>query len=536
MAQSTGIESDASDPSPDQNWRVRIFGSKEYSSLWFAQVIGALGDWVGLFAITALASTISGEPEAATALVLTARVAPSFFLGPFMGVLVDRYDRKILMRIADIARALIFVVLPFVQTLWGLIVASLLLEIFTLMWSPAKESLVPRLVPKEKLTNANSLGVLAAYATMPLAGVVQFFLKQGSDALAGVSWLHPLQFDRMIGDTQALAFYFDALTYLTTAFVVWRFIKTPGTPRLPTEGEAEGEAAEEQRRGFKETIQEIREGWRYIFVNPVVRAVNVGLGAGLLGGAMLVPLGPAFAKLVLGDPNAFSLFITALGFGVALGVAALTALQQRLPKAGFFVAAIFFCGVSVLFAVSVSTFWLSAVGVFGLGLGAGAVYVLGFTMLQEATDDELRGRIFTTFLTLVRLCVLGAMVFGPALSAMLDPLMHRIVNGTVGEYDVPAITLFGTSYAVPGVRVALWIGGAGILGASVLASRSLAIGFRANLRSIGGEIRSGGGNGGSAVDGPPGLDVPPGVDGSASVDDPPGVSRAPGPDAEVVEG
>ena len=130
-------------------WRERFLVSREYSNLWFAQVISAFGDWVGLFAITALAASISGKPEAATALVLTARVAPSFFLGPFMGVLVDRYDRKILMRIADIARALVFIALPFVHSLWGLILASLILELFTLMWSPAKEALVPKLVPRD---------------------------------------------------------------------------------------------------------------------------------------------------------------------------------------------------------------------------------------------------------------------------------------------------------------------------------------------------------------------------------------------------
>ena len=77
-----------------------------------------------------------------------------------------------------------FVALPFIHTLWGLILASLLLEIFTLLWSPAKEALVPALVPRERLTTANSLGVLAAYGTMPLAGALVFVLKAGNDALA----------------------------------------------------------------------------------------------------------------------------------------------------------------------------------------------------------------------------------------------------------------------------------------------------------------------------------------------------------------
>lgn len=459
-------------------WKQRVFVSDEYFALWVAQVISATGDWVGFFAITALATSISGQPEAATALVLTARVAPSFFLAPFMGVLVDRFDRKLLMRMSDIARAMVFVALPFVHTLWGLIFASLLLEIFTLLWSPAKEAMTPALVPRERLTTANSLSLLAAYGTMPFAGIVQYLLKQGNDALAGVSWLEPLQFGRSLGATQALAFYFDALTFLTTAFIVWRFIHTSGTPvGAPEQIHGDDEPG---RSGIRQAFSDIRDGWRLIFGHPILRAVNLGLACGLVGGAMLVPLGATFAQKVLGDPNAYSLFITALGFGVAVGVALLTALQQRLRKARVFVLMLLFCGISLGFAVSVSTFWLCAVGVFGLGLGAGSVYVLGFTLIGEHSDDDLRGRVFATLLTLVRMCVLLALLIGPALSAVIDPLMRSLVGTTNG---VATATILGVDVMVPGVRITLWLAAAVIIVAAGLAGRSMKIGLR-DLRSV----------------------------------------------------
>ena len=482
----SAVQANEASTTSHPDWRIRIFGSREYFALWVAQVVSAMGDWIGLFAITALAANISGAPEAATALVLTARVAPSFFIGPFMGVLVDRYDRKMLMRIADVARALVFLSLPFIDSLWGLIFASFLLEVFTLLWSPAKEALVPSLVPRDRLTTANSLGVLAAYGTMPLAGVFQYLLKEGNDALSDVSWLAPLGFGRDIGETQALAFYFDAMTFVVTAFIVWKFIHTSGVPtHAPAKLGVDGlPLAGPDSVGYRKTIQDIREGWRFIFANPVVRAVNVGLAAGLLGGAMLVPLGPTFAKLIIGDVSAFSLYITALGFGVAIGVAVLTAVQQRIPKARVFVLMLFFASVSILFGVSMSTFWLSAIGIFLLGIGAGSVYVLGYTLLQENTEDELRGRTFTTFLTLVRVCVLGAMVLGPAISAVLDPLLHQLISGR-GPRDVPAVEWFGVTYGLPGVRITLWLGGLLMIAASILAARSIKIGLRDNLMSIG---------------------------------------------------
>lgn len=464
-----------------QGWRERFFVSNEYFALWVAQVISATGDWVGLFAITALAASISGQPEAATALVLTSRVAPSFFLAPFMGVLVDRFDRKLLMRIADVARAVVFLSLPFVHTLWGLILASLLLEIFTLLWSPAKEALTPSLVPRDRLTTANSLSLLAAYGTLPFAGLVQYFLKLGNDALKDVSWLSALQFDRDLGKSQALAFYFDAFTFLATAFIVWRFIATPGTPVTSLKEARVEEGDTGPSRGFMATLREIRDGWALIFQHPVLRAVNIGLACGLIGGAMLVPLGPTFATKVTGDTDAFSLYITALGFGVAIGVALLTWLQSRVPKERVFVAMLFFSGLSLAFGVSMSTFWLSAIGVFGLGLGAGAVYVLGFTLLGENTDDDVRGRVFATFLSIVRLCVLGAMLLGPFLSALIEPLMRHALDEVNG---VPTATIFGVSVALPGVRITLWFASAVIVVASALAARSMRMGLRDNLRAL----------------------------------------------------
>ena len=67
-------------------------------------------------------------------------------------------------------------------------------------------------------------------------------------------------------------------------------------------------------------IGELKEGWHYVFINPTVRAVNLGLACGLIGGGMLVPLGRCSPTEVLGaGAGGYGLFITALGFGVAIG-------------------------------------------------------------------------------------------------------------------------------------------------------------------------------------------------------------------------
>ena len=97
-------------------------------------------------------------------------------------------------------------------------------------------------------------------------------------------------------DRLGLAFYFNALTFLFAACIVWR---------LPIR-KAERESTNTNGRRFDpaSTIRDLSEGWHFIFINPVVRAVNIGLACSLIGGGMLIPLGPTFVREVLGAGDA----------------------------------------------------------------------------------------------------------------------------------------------------------------------------------------------------------------------------------------
>lgn len=464
------------DDSPSKH--VRLFGSHQFFRLWIAQLISATGDWIGFFAIAALAAQIANRsPGAAISVVMAARVAPGFFLAPIIGVLVDRWDRKKVMIISDLSRAAVFFLLPFVNSVFMLVIASLILEVFTLLWSPAKEASVPNIVPADHLTTANSLSLVAAYGTIPIAGAVAFGLDVANDALAGVSWLGPLQFAKDFGETQALAFYFDGLTFLTTAVIV----STLTLPRVDRDLQEEGHL---DKLGFTQAWYELKEGWQFIFVNPVVRAVIIGMATGLIGGAMLIPLGPIFATELVNNADAYPLFITAMGLGVAAGVISLSAWQHKVPKARVFLMSVLGAGLSLFLAVSMSSFWLAALFVLVLGLCAGSVYVLGFTLLHESTDDELRGRIFSTLFTLVRLCVLLALFVGPLLSTLTHTVSRAVFSDhpyRVSELDgdpIPYFSVLGVEILVPGVRIALWLAAVIIVAAGYVASKSMQIGIR----------------------------------------------------------
>lgn len=439
-------------------FHVRMFGSPQFFHLWLTQVASATGDWLGFLAIAALAARIGGgSPGAAVGVVMAARIVPGLFLGAASGVVADRFDRKRVMVVCDVGRAAVLATLPFVDTVYGLVIASLVLECFTLLWTPAKEASVPNLVPPDHLTTANSLSLVAAYGTMPLAAGLFSLLAGVSGWLGSIDALDALRTNR-----EGVAFYVDAATFLFSAFMISR-LSLPARDRPRRE--------DGRRIDFGQAFHELKEGWQFIFINPVVRAVNVGLATGLIGGGMLVPLGPVFTERVLGAGTAgFGFFIFALGCGVAVGVVLLSVFQRRVPKARVFTLAVFVAGASLIAAASMSDLGFAALFVSVLGVCAGAVYVLGFTLLHESVDDELRGRIFSALYTLVRFCVLVAFAVGPLLSDLLDRLSNRLVDRQ--------ISLFGAGIAVPGERLTLWLAGLIIMGAGVLAAMSLRAGAR----------------------------------------------------------
>ncbi len=443
----------------------RVFGSWEFFKLWIAQVISATGDWLGLLAIIALAKRISdGSEGTAIALVLIARVAPGFFLATAAGVIVDRLDRKRVMLVCDVGRALVLFSLPFVDTLFGLIVASFILEIFTMLWSPAKEATVPNLVPREKLTSANSFNVAAAYGMFPVAAGLAAGLAKLAESFSDDGWVDILRLNE-----EGLAFYVDGVSFLVTALIVW----TIAIPRRSREDRQEGKRGNWDLGG---AVRELREGWQFIAVNPIVRTVNLGLATGVIGGGMLVPLGFIFVSEVFsGDGADYNLILFALGTGMAAGVVAASVFQARINRARAFPVALMVAGGALLVTASSSVLSVTVPAIAVVGFAAGPIYVLGFTLLHENVDDELRGRIFSALLVLVRFCVLLALAMAPILSELLDGLSSALWNRE--------IHLGGLSIFVPGVRLTMWLSAVIIMGAGVLAMLSLRAGSGAFLSS-----------------------------------------------------
>ena len=440
------------------NVTEKAFDSPSFFRLWIAQVISATGDWLGLLAISILAIRVgSGNEGAALSLVLGARIAPGFFFGPLAGVFVDRWNRKRVMVFCDIGRAMVMIVLPFINNLIGLFIASLILEALTMLWSPAKEASVPNLVSEKFLTSANSLSLVAAYGTFPLGAGLMALFGRLSTALFDSSWADNIRLDDM-----GLAFYANAVSFLITALI----ISTLALPENPYVKKSDSRGI---KKYLADPINDLKQGWQFAFINPVVRTVNAGLATAMLGAGMVIPLGVIYTDELLGaGKSGFGVLLTSLGFGVGAGVLLVFFFRNTIDKAKTFTRVLFGAGISLFATVSTGQIHFAMVMLFVGGICLGVIYVVGFTLLHENVEDHMRGRIFATFYLLVRACVLLALVIGPLVEDGLDSLSSLLWDRN--------IEIAGLEIAVPGVRISLWLAALIVFSAGVLSKVSLRVG------------------------------------------------------------
>lgn len=156
---------------------LRPTGMRGFAVVWGGQVVSLLGSGMTWFALTIWAWELTGQ---ATALALVAffHFGPTVLLSPVAGALVDRWDRKLVMMLSDLAAGLMTVVVLILYTtghleIWHLYLTGAFAGAFEAFQFPAYSAAVTTMVPKEQYVRANGMLSLAESASgvfAPLAG------------------------------------------------------------------------------------------------------------------------------------------------------------------------------------------------------------------------------------------------------------------------------------------------------------------------------------------------------------------------------
>ncbi|GLZ39349.1 MFS transporter [Actinokineospora sp. NBRC 105648] len=152
---------------------------RDFRLLWSARLVSLLGSWLLVVAVPAHVLLLTGSLTA-TGLTLAAEFLPPLLLGPLAGVYADRHDRRRLMIVADLARAVAVVLLLFVQEpqdVWLAYLALAVESTGTVFFRPAAQAHTPAVVGTGPLlTSANALNAITDGAVRligaPLGGAL----------------------------------------------------------------------------------------------------------------------------------------------------------------------------------------------------------------------------------------------------------------------------------------------------------------------------------------------------------------------------
>ncbi|GGM72394.1 hypothetical protein GCM10010106_18450 [Thermopolyspora flexuosa] len=399
-----------------------MLANAPFRKLWTAMSVCSLGDWLNLIALTALASHFtrdSGFQVQSLAIggVFLAKMLPAVLLGPIAGAVADRFDRRLTMVVADVARFAVVLSIPLVGSYRWMLVATVLLECVNLFWVPAKDATVPNLVPKDQLEEANRFNLLVTYGTAPLAAALFSVLSLVAEMLGGAV-------PSFAAEPASLALYVNALAYWVSAILIFTLKDIP-------------------RRAISapSVLRQIADGWRYVGRTPLVRGLVIGMaGAFAAGGAVIGVARLYVAALGGGDP-AYGAVFAAVFAGMALGMFFGLRLLRELSRRRLFGLAIVAAGLVLTAIALITNMVVVTVLTVALGACAGIAWIIGYTLIGLEVEDGLRGRTFAFLQSLARVVLLVVVAVAPALAALFGQHTYRLAPTVSYTFGGPNLVL-----------------------------------------------------------------------------------------------
>lgn len=354
-----------------------LLNKRNYSLLWFAHIVSEAGNWLTFIAITVLAYQITGSGLAVSG-VFIARTIPTLFLAPIAGVIVDRWNRKAILVISDVARGMLVLTLLIIHDLSFVYVVVGLTAIADLFFQPARSALIPNLVEERNLIAANAL------------------LAFGSDALSIIGPALAGAIVTRMGIR--VAFILDAISFWLSATMI-----------------AAMSVLSMQFKGVSFRIkQEWAEALSFIRIHRSILLLVLISALVMLGGGALNVLLIVFANEHLGvGDNGFAWLVSALGVGFVAGSLLMGIVGKRLSQRSWLSSSLLALGL-VPIVWSLSYNFPLALGVAVVNGIANSVFnIVIETFLQTYVLDEVRGKVFSlsnqlmTITSLISMSVAG---------------------------------------------------------------------------------------------------------------------------------
>ncbi|GAA3595160.1 MFS transporter [Kribbella ginsengisoli] len=378
-------------------WRD-VFGHAEFRALFVAGVLSVIGDQLARVALSVLVFDRTAS-AGLTALAYALTYVPDLLFGPLLAGFADRYPRRRVMIVTDLARA-VLVALMAINALPLLVIIGLLvaLQAFGSPFNAARAATLPVVLPDDHYV----LGKAANDMVVQFSQVLGF----GTGGLAVVA----------VGTSGGLLV--DSATFLlSAAFIAF------GVRSRPAPSQTSGD---EPRRSY---LKDLAAGASLVVRTPSLRSlVALATVAGFY--VTVEGLAVPYAAEIGGGPEAAGLLLAAQPAGAVLGMWLITlwAPERRMrflgPLAILACVPLVFCALQPGLLVTMVLWALSG--------AASAYHLPASASFVQAVPDKQRGQAFGVASTALRSSQgLGILLAG-VLGERFSPSTALAVMGSAG--------------------------------------------------------------------------------------------------------
>lgn len=409
----------------EKDLRWELLRNRKYLVLMAAQAISNLGDWLYILALFVMVGFRWHGSPMTISLMMLCLTGPMVLLGPFTGLLADKWNRTTLMMVSNLVMAVLVGLIPWLPTRSLVFVVLAVVGVFQSIFNPAESGKLKEIVSDEHMQQAASINSSIVQLTKIIGPGISGFLVGMFGSLSAF-WL------------DALSFVLSTILLVFTGFKATFRDEASPSPALVESEQVDSTEKTTAKQRFLEGIHHIRKT-RSLWVGTAI--LTIALLIIQMTDAQLVTL----IRLMPGASGRLVGLIMALSGAGGL-VAALLIASMKWKSANRVMAlgclamgvAIALVAISVQYAVlhlqHLNAAWIGLICILSIAIGgaAGFVFIPFQSMAQKCTPSHLTGRVFGAIGSLTT----AAALLGPVLGGVIVVLI-----GVIQAYATTAVLL-----------------------------------------------------------------------------------------------
>ena len=368
-----------------------------YRWYWFGTAAAFLGMQMQWPAQSWLAYELTGSPFL-LGLVSAAWGIPMLLLSLFGGVLADRMEKRRLLILSQGGLGVISLALAVLVSLdliqfWHLLVAAALSGTVFAFNMPARQAIIPELVPRRSLFNAIALSSGVMNATRVIGPSVAGVLM----AVIGI----------------------DGAFYAAVGCTLVAMLLLIKLPRTSPEG----------RRVQASVAGDIIEGLRYLRSHPLILTLLSMVMMMVLFGMPYQSLMPVFAEILEVQELGFGFLMTMTGVGAVVGSLVIANLGDFKRKGALPLVCGISFGLTLILFANITSLYPALFVLMVVGAVSTSFMSINNTLIQMNITDEVRGRVMSVYMMTFGLMPLGTLPAGAIAERWGAPIAITIGGG-----------------------------------------------------------------------------------------------------------